>query len=182
MSEYLDVVDNTGTPTGEIVERSVAHREGVPHRTSHLWLVRRRENRIQILLQKRALTKSFPGCYDISSAGHIPAGQDYLASAVRELKEELGLTAQESDLVYCGDMTIFWDDVFFGIPYHDRQYTRVFLLWADVEKEDLVLQAEEVIDVLWTDLDECIKAVSEGTIENCISVDELELVRAAAEM
>ncbi len=30
---------------------------------------------------------SFAGCYDISSAGHIPAGQDYLESALRELKE-----------------------------------------------------------------------------------------------
>lgn len=27
----------------------------------------------------------FPGFYDTSSAGHIPAGEDYLESAVREL-------------------------------------------------------------------------------------------------
>ncbi len=101
MSEYLDVVDTSGRPTGEIVERSIAHREGIPHRTAHLWLLRRRNGCVQILLQKRALTKSFPGCYDISSAGHIPAGQDCLSSAVRELKEELGLTASETDLVYC---------------------------------------------------------------------------------
>jgi len=180
MMEYLDVVDSTGKPTGEIVERSVAHREGVPHRTSHLWLVRKRDERVQILLQKRAMAKSFPGCYDISSAGHIPAGQDYLPSAVRELKEELGLTAAESELVYCGDMTIFWDDVFFGIPYHDRQYTRVFLLWADVEESDLVLQEEEVAGVLWMDLEECVAAVAAATIENCISLEELQLVQNAA--
>ncbi len=180
MMEYLDVVDGTGKPTGEIVERSVAHREGVPHRTSHLWLVRKRDERVQILLQKRAMAKSFPGCYDISSAGHIPAGQDYLPSAVRELKEELGLTAAESELVYCGDMTIFWDDVFFGIPYHDRQYTRVFLLWADVEESDLVLQEEEVAGVLWMDLEECVAAVAAATIENCISLEELQLVQNAA--
>ena len=180
MAEYLDVVDTNGQPTGEIVERSIAHREGIPHRTAHLWLVRRRDNRVQILLQKRALTKSFPGCYDISSAGHIPAGQDHLASAVRELKEELGLTAAESDLVYCGDMTIFWDDVFFGIPYHDRQYTKVFLLWTDAEESDLVLQEEEVAGVLWMDLEECISAVAAGMIEHCISLEELQLVQKTA--
>ena len=83
MAEYLDIVDENALPTGKIAERAVAHREGIPHRTSHLWLVRKRDDRIQILLQKRALTKSFPGCYDISSAGHIPAGQEYLSSAVR---------------------------------------------------------------------------------------------------
>ena len=178
--EYLDVVDETGTPTGAIAERSVVHREGIPHRTSHVWLVRKRNENIQILLQKRAMTKSFPGCYDISSAGHIPAGQDYYTSAVRELKEELGITAQESDLIYCGDMTIFWDDVFFGVPYHDRQYTKVFLLWADPPENDFILQVEEVDGILWIDLQECIDRVEAGTIQNCISIEELQMVQATA--
>ena len=180
MKEYLDVVDENGKPTGETVERSVAHREGFPHRTSHLWLVRKRDGRIQVLLQKRAMTKSFPGCYDISSAGHIPAGQDYYPSSIRELKEELGLTAKESELIPCGDMKIVWDDVFFGIPYHDRQYTKVLLLWADIEEDQLTLQKEEVDGVLWIDLQECMDRVAAGTIQNCISPEELKLVQAAA--
>lgn len=180
MQEYLDVVDENGSPTGEIVERSIAHREGIPHRTSHVWLVRERNGRLQVLLQKRAAAKSFPGCYDISSAGHIPAGQDYYTSALRELQEELGLNASESDLICCGNMKIFWDDVFFGIPYHDRQYTRVFLLWADVEEDRLTLQEEEVDGVLWIDLQECIDRVAAGSIQNCISPEELSLVQASA--
>lgn len=180
MPEYLDVVDENGQPTGAIIERAAAHREGVPHRTAHLWLVRTLDNRIQVLLQKRAMTKSFPGCYDISSAGHIPAGQDYIPSAIRELKEELGLIANGADLIVCGDMTIFWDDVFFGVPYHDRQYTRIFLLWADVDKDKFILQKEEVADVLWIDLEECIRAVDAGTLENCIAIEELQMVQRAA--
>ena len=180
MKEYLDVVDSRGLPTGETVERSRAHREGIPHRTTHLWLVRRRAGRVQVLLQKRAMTKSFPGCYDISSAGHIPAGQDYYPSALRELREELGITAKESDLIFCGNMTIFWDDEFFGIPYHDRQYTKVLLLWADVDEGDFVLQKEEVDAVLWIDLQECIDRVKAGTLKNCLSLEELAMVQAAA--
>ena len=71
--EILDVVDETGAPTGETVERAEAHREGVRHRTAHVWIARNRNGRIQLLLQKRCMQKdSFPGCYDISSAGHIP--------------------------------------------------------------------------------------------------------------
>ena len=180
MEEYLDVVDEHGNPTGKTAARSVVHREGLPHRTSHLWLVRERNCRIQVLLQKRAAGKSFPGCYDISSAGHIPAGQDYRPSAIRELREELGLTACETDLIECGDMVINWDDVFFGIPYHDRQYTRVFLLWADVGEEKMTLQSEEVDGVLWIDLQECLDRVTAGTIKNCISLEELQLVQDAA--
>ncbi len=180
MKEYLDVVDENGLPTGRTVERAAAHRDGIPHRTSHLWLLRKRNGSIEVLLQKRAMTKSFPGCYDISSAGHIPAGQDYLPSAIRELKEELGITAKESDLVYCGDMKILWDDEFFGIPYHDRQYTKVFLLWADINEDEFTLQEEEVDSVLWMDLQECLDRIAAGTLKNCISLEELKLVRAAA--
>ena len=88
--EYFDIVDEQGNPTGQTVERKQAHRNNILHRTAHVWIVRRRGNSIQILLQKRCMEKdSFPGCYDISSAGHIPAGVDYIPSALRELKEEL---------------------------------------------------------------------------------------------
>ena len=35
--EFLDVVDESGNPTGETVSRSDAHRKGIAHRTSHVW-------------------------------------------------------------------------------------------------------------------------------------------------
>nr|WP_297708579.1 NUDIX domain-containing protein [uncultured Butyrivibrio sp.] len=178
--EYLDIVDENGNPTGEKVERAYAHKNGIRHRTAHVWILRKRDDKIQVLLQKRAEIKSFPGCYDISSAGHITAGQDFLESAVRELHEELGITASESDLVYCGDRRIVWDDVFFGEEYHDRQFTKVFLLWADVNENDLVLQEEEVSSVLWMDIDECIAGVRQNAFKNCIYPEELEMVRKKA--
>ena len=78
-------------------------------------------------------------------------------------------------------MKIVWDDVFFGIPYHDRQYTRVLLLWADVDEDQMTLQKEEVDGVLWIDLQECMERVAAGTIQNCISLEELKMVQAAAE-
>ena len=90
MAEYLDVIDDNGNLTGETVAREVAHRDGIRHRTSHLWLLRKKDGALQILLQKRSADKpSFPNCYDISSAGHIPAGGEFASSALRELKEEL---------------------------------------------------------------------------------------------
>ena len=101
--ELLDIVDENGIPTGEVVEREKAHREGVRHRTSHVWIARKRDGRVEILLQKRSQDKdSHPGCYDISSAGHIPAGVDFIPSALRELKEELGIEANPEELIYCG--------------------------------------------------------------------------------
>ena len=35
--EILDIVDDNGQPTGEVIDRVTAHREGILHRTSHVW-------------------------------------------------------------------------------------------------------------------------------------------------
>lgn len=174
------MVNEYGEPTGETIDRETAHLEGIRHRTSHLWLLRKKSGKTEILLQKRSQNKSFPGCYDISSAGHIPAGDEFRESAIRELREELGVTAEESELIYCGDKYITWDDEFFGKPYHDRQYTRVFMMWLDLDEDEFTLQEEEVDSVMWMDLEECIEGVKENSFENCIDIDELSMVRRTA--
>ena len=178
MAEILDIVDENGMPTGQTVDRETAHLKGIPHRTSHVWLLRRKDGRVQVLLQKRADDKSaFPGCYDISSAGHIPAGVDFIPSALRELKEELGVTAAAEQLHYCGIRYIRYDDEFFGKEFHDRQVSKVFALWLDTDESGFELQKEEVDSVLWMDLDECIKSVRENTFKHCIVMEELMLLK-----
>ena len=75
--ELLDIVDENGKPTGETVERKIAHSEGIRHRTAHVWIVRKSDEGAEVLLQKRAMNKdSFPGRYDTSSAGNIQAGDE----------------------------------------------------------------------------------------------------------
>lgn len=39
--EILDIVDENGKPKGKTVEREKAHAEGIMHRTSHVWLLRK---------------------------------------------------------------------------------------------------------------------------------------------
>ena len=96
MKEFLDIVDENSQPTGERIDRENAHAEGIWHRTAHVWIARKKKGKIEILLQKRAEHKSsFPGCYDISSAGHIPAGIDFVKSGLRELQEELSIIISE---------------------------------------------------------------------------------------
>ena len=180
MSEWFDIVDEQGLPTGETVEREYAHRHGIRHRTAHLWLFREKEGRIQILLQKRSANKdSHPGCYDISSAGHIPAGVDFAPSAIRELKEELGLDAEEKDLVFCGDRKVVWDKCFHGQPFHDRQVSRVFLMWLDVAEEECTVDPNEVESVRWMDFEECCHGVEHDTFQHCITMEELGILKKA---
>lgn len=180
--EILDIVDENGVPTGETVERSVAHEQGIRHRTSHVWLVRWRGGRLEILLQKRSDEKdSYPGCYDISSAGHIPAGVDFIPSALRELREELGCEARPEELIYCGQRHFEFQKEFHGRPFRDNQVSNVYLLWRDAEPEDFTLQKEEVSEVCWFDFEDCYDKVRSGQIPNCIFLEELDMVRAAVE-
>lgn len=179
--EYLDVVDEAGEPVGRRVERAEAHALGILHRTSHLWVARRREGAVEVLLQLRAAAKeSYPGRYDVSSAGHIPAGAGFVDSALRELREELGLEADASELVPCGVRRIHRRETFGGRPFVDNQVSRVFLLWRDVDEAEVRFQRSELDGVRWMRLDECIEAVRRHSIPTCIDPEELEMVAAAA--
>lgn len=176
--EYFDIVDENGIPTGEVMERSEAHKTGARHRTSHVWIVREHNNRIEILLQKRCMSKdSFPGCYDISSAGHIPQGVDFVPSALRELQEELGLIVEPEELIDCGLIRLFTRKEFHGRLFVDNQVAKVFLLWKDIEAEDIKVQEEEIESVRWFDYEECQELVHFCTIPHCIDLEELEMLK-----
>ena len=178
MPEMLDIVDENGVPTGQSVPRTTAHAEGLRHRTSHVWIVRRKNDRVQVLLQMRCAAKdSYPGCYDISSAGHIPAGAEFVGSALRELREELGVTAAPADLHECGLRRFRFEAEFHGKPFKDNQVSKVFCLWLDREAEDFAVQKSEIDYVKWFDLDEAVAAVEQGTIPNCIFPEELGMVK-----
>ena len=185
--EYLDIVDEKGEPTGEVIAREEAHARGIRHRTSHVWILRDRGEGTEVLLQKRTMNKdSFPGCYDISSAGHIPAGMGFTESALRELEEELGLTVKPEELVYCGDLTLCNETVFHGKPFKDNQFSRVFYLIRDIDPDMLRLQADEVDCVRWLSLEKCIAyadasahhaAFEEDAYEwSCIIPEELRML------
>lgn len=176
--EYLDIVDENGEPTGSIVLREKAHKEGIRHRTSHVWIARKNDTSIEILLQKRCMQKdSHPGCYDISSAGHIPAGSDYITSAVRELREELGIETDEEELINIGTRKIFYKDMFHGCEFVDNQVSKVYIAWKDIDISDIVIQRSEIEKVIFMDIDECIKCVTDNLIDNCISLEELNMIK-----
>lgn len=179
--EILDIVDESGEPVGETVGRAEAHLRGVLHRTSHVWVVRRRDGAVEVLLQLRAASKeSYPERYDVSSAGHIPAGAGYVDSALRELREELGLEAAPAELVPCGVRRIRRRECFGGRLFVDNQVSRIYLLWRDVPETEVRFQRSEIDGVRWIRLDALSEAVRNGSLPTCIDAGELAMVAAAA--
>lgn len=176
--ELFDILREDGSVSGIVRERGVAHLDGSLHPTSHIWIVRRnRKNGWDLLLQKRSLRKdSNPGCYDISSAGHVAAGDAYLPAALRELEEELGIRAEEKDLHLAGMRKAYFEDVFYGKPFRDYEISAVYIYDRPVDEKKLILQESEVERVKWMDFKECCREVKEGSMKNCIYMDELEIV------
>ncbi|GFZ17269.1 nudix hydrolase homolog 3 [Actinidia rufa] len=88
--EHFDVLTRTGQKTGVSKSRGDVHRDGDYHGAVHVWIFS--ESTQELLIQRRADCKySWGGLWDISSAGHISAGDSSLITARRELHEELGV-------------------------------------------------------------------------------------------
>lgn len=87
--ELIDVLDENGIFTGEVLPRNEIHKRGLWHRAIVVAIVN--ENN-QILLQQRSENKEKnAGMWDISVAGHISSGQDALSAAAREINEEVSV-------------------------------------------------------------------------------------------
>ena len=172
--EYLDIVDVSGQPTGKTISRDEAHKFGIRHRTAHVWVVSGRN----ILLQKRSDEKeSFPGMYDTSSAGHIPAGVEPLPSALRELSEELGITASPEDLKYAGAFRIQYEKEFHGRMFRDNEVTTVYVYDKPVDINSLTLQKSEVSEVRWFDLEEVWNEIQTDRHRFCVPTGGLKVLR-----
>lgn len=91
--EIFDIVNERDEVVGQLPRREV-HRLGLMHRAVHVLVFNAAG---QVFLQKRSMTKDRqPGLWDSSASGHLAAGEDYDACAVRELHEEIGLQVPTS--------------------------------------------------------------------------------------
>ncbi|BBN14597.1 isopentenyl-diphosphate Delta-isomerase [Marchantia polymorpha subsp. ruderalis] len=146
MVEFLDVLTPEGLHTGLSKDRNLVHKDGDYHRAVHVWVYS--ESTAELLLQKRAYTKdSWPGLWDISSAGHISAGDTSLESARRELQEELGvdLPSDAFELLF----TYKQNDILNDGTFINNEYNDVYLVTTlePIPLEAFTLQESEVVDV-----------------------------------
>lgn len=94
--EIFDVVDENDQVLYSL-SRGEIHKRHLRHRAIHIfWLNLSGE----ICLQRRSYAKdNSPGYLSSSCAGHVDSGESYLTAAVREFREELGITIKSDDLI-----------------------------------------------------------------------------------
>ena len=139
MDELIAVLDVKGNATGKTCLKSIVHKTGLYHATVHIWFY---TNKGKVLLQQRAASKIiYPLLWDVSVAGHINAAESFKSGAVREVKEEIGLTINENDLVKVGVFNSFQK---YDSGIIDNEFHHVFIAELKVDLDKLICQKEEV--------------------------------------
>lgn len=147
--EYIDVIDAQGNLTGERQSRADIHKNGTWHRAVHCWLINSNQ---ELLLQKRTLNKETnAGMWDISIAGHVPAGLTPVEALIKEAQEELGLKLVPENVEHL--FTIKQQSIHQGGRYLNNEINDVFLVGCDQKVSDFTLQEDEVAAVVWIPLD-----------------------------
>ncbi len=158
MEEYIDVINENGSPTGVKKLKSEVHRGGDWHRAVHVWIV---NSKGELLIQKRAPQKdNHPNMWDIPSAGHVSAGETPAICAERETEEELGLTLGAEKFEYL--FTVSQKSVSNNGTYINNEINDVFLVRLDAELSRMELQKEEVSEVRFVPFRELEKIIGNG--------------------
>lgn len=139
--EHLDICDSSGKLIGAIRSKREVHKKGLWHRSVHVWVV---NSKNEILLQKRSpLVDNHPNKWDISVAGHVSAGEDYITSALRESEEEIGLKINPEELIKIGELK----RVSSREGYVNKEINPVYVVHKDLSVDKIKKQDEEVADV-----------------------------------
>lgn len=140
MDEYIDIVDQSGKPTGKTELKSEAHKNGWYHNTIHLWLYTKQGD---ILLQQRSHKKAiYPLLWDVSVAGHIDAGESFIEAALRETKEEIGLDLNPENLTKIG--VKLHESIYNNGEIKDFEFHQVYIAKLNEKLENLIPQEDEV--------------------------------------
>ena len=102
-------------------------------------------------MTQRHPDKKAGGLWEFTGGG-VLAGETTKQAAVRELEEELGVTAEEIDLSLL--------DVY----QHKNYFMDIYVVKKDVEPATLVLQPEEVVDAKWVSHEELLQMIEEKQV------------------
>ena len=163
MAEFWDIVDEHGVKTGRIQERGKAMQKGDYHLSVSVWI---QNHQGEFLISKRVPTKIAPNMWE-TTGGSALAGEDSLAAALRETKEELGVSLNPHNGQRFKSYTY---------PHSSGDgaaYIEVWVFQQDIDLSTVVLQPEETCDAMWASKSEIRRWIEEGCFINFSYIDEL---------
>lgn len=160
MQELIDVLDENGNKTGEILTREQIHKKGLCHRIVVIAIIDEQGN---ILMQQRSKNKAKnPGKWDVAAAGHVSSGQTSTEAAIRETLEEVGIKVNEEELEY---ILTYKNKENVDEDYIDNQIYDCYIVKRDkINLRDIKIQESEVEQVKLCNLKEFNLIIEKGNI------------------
>lgn len=152
--ELIDVLDENGVKTGDILPRDEIHKRGLWHRSIVVAII---NDKNEILLQQRSNNKEKnAGMWDISVAGHISTGQDALSAAAREINEEVSVSlGYNIDIKSFRYMFSYRTQAKYGDDFIENQFYDFFILRKEnLSTEDIKMQESEVQAIKFVSVNE----------------------------
>jgi len=160
--EYIDVYDEAlnfiaTMPSDE------AHKSGAWHKVMHFWIVREEGKSQYLIFQKRSDSKvTFPGLFDITSAGHYQTGEN--TDNTREVQEELGLSVVYDKKIHLG-LRI---DIFKEEKTANREFCETFLYHDNRSLNSYDIDCDEVVGLIQIEINDGLNLFS-NVVDNIIA-------------
>ena len=145
--ELVDLYNDRHEFTGLVADKHNVPK-GYFRVSVHVWIIDKKGN---LLLQQRVSSShKFPNMW-ANTGGAVEAGETPIAAAIREIKEELGLSISKDEFKYIATYKRLID------------YAEVYLLEKNINLKELTLDPKEVNDVKYVTQSEFKEMIKNGT-------------------
>lgn len=144
--ELWDLYDSERRPLNRTHVRGEAFAEGEYYVCAEVWI---KNSKGEFLITKRHPDKKAGNLWESTGGGTL-AGESTKQSAIRELQEETGIQAKESELQLIATYQ------------HKNYFQDLFLLTKDIELSNIVLQLKETIDAKWASEEMILQMIENG--------------------
>ena len=148
MAEYWDLYDANRNPLGRTIKRGEAFAEGEYYVCCEVWM---QNSEGKLLMTQRHPDKKAGGLWEFTGGG-VLAGETTKQACVRELEEELGVSAEETELSLL------------EVYQHKNYFMDIFVIKRDVDTATLKLQPSEVVDAKWVSREELLRMIEEKQV------------------
>ena len=133
MAEYWDIYDENRVFQNRTIRRGDPFQEGEYYICCEVWI---QNSNGELLITKRHPSKKAGGLWEFVGGG-VLAGETTAQAAVREVKEEIGVSIKENELVL------------FHVYRQKNYFMDIYLVKKDVAIADITLDENETVDAKW---------------------------------
>lgn len=155
MSEIWDIYDRNKNKTGRFHQRGLPLNKNDYHIVIHSWVVNSND---EVIITKRHSSKkicpNMRECIECS----ILAGEDSIDGAIREPKEEIGLSFKRDDALFLTSFILKFSNTIIDS----------YMFRKDVNIKDLILQENEISDAMIVNKNKYLEMCKRGEIISSI--------------